>query len=95
MNVFFEYFDTNFDAKFEKKNKIFVAKNENFDEIIRFDIKRDKNIEIENVKNEINDKNLDRDTNFELSIEKNIDSNNVKNEIKINEFEITNFDFFA
>ena len=63
--------------------------------MIRFDIKRDKNIEIENVKNEIKNKILDRDANFELSIEKNIDSNNVKNEIKINKFETTNFDFFV
>ena len=50
--------------------------------MIRFDVKNDENIEIENVKNEINDKKI-------------IESNDVKNEIKINEFETTNFDFFV
>ena len=93
-----ERFDTNFDAKFEK--------NENFDEMTRFDVKNDENIEIEkiklnekiidweNKKNEINDKIFDCNANFKLSIEKNIDCENVK-ENEINKFETTNFDFFV
>ena len=70
-------------------------KDEIFDEMIRFDVKKDEIIEIENVKNEI-DKIFDCDADFELSNKKIIDSNDVTDEIeKINEFETTNFDFFA
>ena len=62
-------------------------KNKRFDEIICFNIKNDKNIEIEKIKNEIN-KIFDCDAIFELSNKKIIDDDDVK------KFEITNFDFF-
>ena len=91
MSVFFECFDTNSDAKFER-SEIFVAKNENFDEMTRFDVENDENIEVENVKNEIDDRVFDCKACFKLSIEKIIDSNDVVE--KIEELEI-NFDFFT
>ena len=96
--TFSERLNTNSDAKFEKS--------EIFDEMIRFDVKNDENIEIKNVKNNVNDKIFDCDANFKLSNKKIIDSewivdsddvtNKIINEIKkINEFETTNFDFFV
>ena len=79
MNVFSECFDTNSDAKLEK-NEIFVAKNENFDKMTRFDVKKnEKIIDRKNEKNEINDKVFDCDANFELTNKIVIDSENVKN----------------
>ena len=70
----------------------------------RFDVKNDENIENENVADKIDkiNKIFDFDADFELAnkividSEKTVDSDDVKSETeKINELEITNFDFFV
>ena len=73
-NAFFERFDTNFDAKFERDERF-----DEIDEKIRFDVENDEIIEWEDVKDEIFDRiiivcwNFDVMTKFDISNKKTIE----------------------